>query len=75
MDTRLHRLALGISQARLARLAGVSRFRLNQAELGAARLSDEERARIADALHAEAARLRRVVEQIEHGAMTAGAGG
>lgn len=58
------RLALGISQCRLARLAGVSRFKICVFELGDGSLTPEEQARISSALQAETDRLRNVSVQV-----------
>jgi transcriptional regulator with XRE-family HTH domain len=67
-----HRGALGISQSKLARLSGVSRFRLNAFELGGGNLTPAEEEKIASALHAEAERLRNylgaVARVAQHGA-------
>lgn len=43
---REHRIALGISQSRLARLSGVSRFKICTNELGDAALTEEGQCRI-----------------------------
>jgi predicted transcriptional regulator len=58
------RSALGISQSRLARLSGVSRFKIWTFELGSGLLNAEEQRRIRLALEAEAGRLRSVAERI-----------
>jgi predicted transcriptional regulator len=64
------RRALQISQSRLARLAGVSRFKICLFELGDGSLSTDEQMRISAALEAEAERLRNVTVQIEFGPAT-----
>jgi len=60
IDLRTHRNTLGISQSRLARLSGVSRFKICLYELGDGCLSEEEWKRIGGALQAEAERLREI---------------
>ena len=55
---RFHREALGLSQAELARLSGVSRFKICPFELGDSKLTPEEQKCICTALLAEADRLR-----------------
>jgi transcriptional regulator with XRE-family HTH domain len=57
MDLRAYRLSLGISQSRLARLSGVSRFKLCVYELGSGSLTPEELTRIKGAFEHETARL------------------
>jgi predicted transcriptional regulator len=57
MILRSQRLELGLSQSRLSRLAGVSRFKLSQHELGGKSLTSEELERIDTAIHREAAGL------------------
>ena len=42
MDLRSHRKTIGISQSRLARLSGVSRFKICTYELGSAKLSPDD---------------------------------
>ena len=64
MYFRANRLALKLSQSELARLSGVSRFKICTFELGDASLTTEEQRRIAAALTSEAARLRSVVAQV-----------
>lgn len=49
-----------MSQSRLARLSGVSRFRLCTYELGGGSLSPEDLNRLQEALQAEAERLRSI---------------
>jgi hypothetical protein len=53
-----------MSQSGLARLSGVSRFKICTFELGGGVLSSEERRRIKVALEAEAARLSSVSAQL-----------
>ena len=57
---RSRRESLGISQSKLARISGVSRFKICMFELGGGSLSPEECQRIKSALEAEAARIRSV---------------
>jgi predicted transcriptional regulator len=54
---RSDRTSLGLSQSRLARLSGVSRFKICTYELGDASLTSEEQRQLSDALLAEAKRL------------------
>jgi transcriptional regulator with XRE-family HTH domain len=65
MRLRLKRNALGISQSRLARLSGVSRFKICTYELGGGSLSQDERQRVHAALLAEADRLRSLPGRIK----------
>ena len=60
MRLRTHRNTLGISQLRLARLSGVSKFKICTYELGDGSLSPEEQDRIHAALRNEAERLRNI---------------
>ena len=55
---RSRRESLGISQSKLARISGVSRFKICVFELGGGTLSPEECQRIKAALETEAARIR-----------------
>ena len=55
---------LGLSQAKLARLSGVSRFKICTAELGDTTLPPEDQEKIQQALQAEAARLHEVVSAL-----------
>jgi predicted transcriptional regulator len=64
MNLRSHRNALGISQSRLARTSGVSRFKICTYELGDSSLTADEQGRIREALQAEADRLRRIPGEI-----------
>jgi len=57
---RATRMSLGLSQSRLARVSGISRFKLCTYELGDRSLSADEQNRVRRALHAEAERLRRI---------------
>jgi predicted transcriptional regulator len=61
------RIALGISQSRLARLSGVSWFKICTHELGDAALTADEQSRIRESLQFEAERLRNISVQIEFG--------
>ena len=65
MNLRAHRNVLGISQSRLARLSGVSRFKICTYELGEGTLTTDEQRRIRETLHAEAERLRRIPRDLE----------
>lgn len=64
-DLRACRVSLGLSQSRLARLAGVSRFKICAYELGDRALSHEEQSRIRAALESEAQRLRDISVEVE----------
>lgn len=72
---RSNREALGVSQIRLARLAGVSRFKICVFEGGDGDLTAAEQARIRDALQAEAKRLRSISLQIDFGQLGSAASG
>lgn len=61
---KANRLSLGLSQSKLARLSGVSRFKLCTFELGGASFTPDERNRITTALTREAARLCTIVAQM-----------
>ena len=65
LEVKSERQKLQVSQARLARLAGVSRYKLGLAEFRAARLTAAELARIRRALRREAVRLRRAVQALK----------
>jgi predicted transcriptional regulator len=69
-DLRSHRLALGISQSRLARLSAVSRFKICTHELGDTVLTAEEQDRIRQSLQSEAERLRNISIQVEFSTST-----
>lgn len=58
MNLRSQRSILGLSQSRLARLSGVSRFKLCSFELGSGSLTSDELSRIGNAIEVEADRLR-----------------
>jgi predicted transcriptional regulator len=73
MDLRSHRIAIGISQSRLARLSGVSRFKICTYELGSTKLGPDDQSRIRAALTAEADRLRQVSIQVDFGQPSTGA--
>jgi predicted transcriptional regulator len=55
---RSRRESLGISQSKLSRISGVSRFKICMFELGGGSLSPEECQRLKTAFEAEAARIR-----------------
>jgi len=63
-NVRFNRIALGLSQSRLARLSGVSRFKICSYELGDGALRPDEQLRLQEALFAEAERLRNISLQI-----------
>jgi predicted transcriptional regulator len=67
MSLRGHRNALGISQSRLARLSGVSRFKICTFELGSGSLTAAEQGRIRESLQSEAERLRNISVPTEFG--------
>lgn len=67
LDLRSHRTVLGLSQSKLARLAGVSRFKICTYELGGGCLTSEEQDRICQALRAEVIRLRSLPAGIDLG--------
>lgn len=60
INLRSRRESLGISQSKLARISGVSRFKICMFELGGGALSPQECQRIKAAFEAEAARIRSV---------------
>jgi predicted transcriptional regulator len=61
---RANRISLGVSQSRLARLSGVSRFKICTYELGDGGLSPEEERRLYNVLQAEADRLSSIAVQL-----------
>ena len=65
MNLRADRGAVGISQSRLARLSGVSRFKICTFELGSGALDADELERINNVFRAEADRLRSISSQID----------
>jgi predicted transcriptional regulator len=67
MDLRSHRKALKMSQSKLARLSGVSRFKICLFELGDGPLAAEEQDRIRVALQVERNRLRDLAANIDFG--------
>jgi|SRR5215471_15690073 len=72
---RASRISLGISQSRLARLSGVSRFKICLFELGDGSLSAQEQNQIRGALQAETDRLRNLPENVEFGPDSGASGG
>ena len=64
MNIRPERRKLHISQPRLAKLAGVSRYKICLHEIGDAELSSQELRRIEAALRKEAGRLRAAIAGI-----------
>jgi predicted transcriptional regulator len=67
MDLRSRRKALGLSQSGLARMSGVSRFKICTFELGNGSLREDEQEKIRKALHAEANRLRNIPTEMNFG--------
>lgn len=67
MDLRSHRKSLGISQSRLARVAGVSRFKICLFELGDGSLTVDEENRVSAALQVEVERLREIPIHFDFG--------
>ncbi len=65
LSLRAHRNLVRISQSNLARLSGVSRFKICLYELGDGHLTLDEQDRIQEALTTEAARLRSIPDQID----------
>jgi hypothetical protein len=65
-NLRGNRIVLGVSQSKLARLSGVSRFKICLFELGDGSLTADEQIRIREALQAEAERLRQVFSPLRH---------
>jgi len=65
MSAKTIRAYLGVSQSRLARLSGVSRFKICTSELGDKPLTIEEASRIRAALQAEAERLCNLSKRLE----------
>jgi transcriptional regulator with XRE-family HTH domain len=65
LSLQSNRHALGISQSRVARISGVSRFKICTYELGEGSLTMDEQNRIRCALQAEVDRLRRLSANIE----------
>jgi predicted transcriptional regulator len=60
VNLRSSRQSLGISQSKLARISGVSRFKICTFELGGGSLNPQECERIRTALEAEAGRIRSI---------------
>jgi len=61
INLRSSRESLGISQSKLARISGVSRFKICTFELGGGSLSPQECQRIRTALETEAGRIRSII--------------
>jgi predicted transcriptional regulator len=68
---RTHREALGISQSRLARPAGVSRFKICLFEIGDGKLTEDELTKIRAALNGEIQRLQRLSATVDLARMSA----
>jgi transcriptional regulator with XRE-family HTH domain len=64
---RGNRIALGVSQSKLARLSGVSRFKICLYELGDGSLTADEQNHIRRALQTETDRLRNLPANVEFG--------
>lgn len=67
MSLRANRNALGMSQSKLARLSGVSRFKICIYELGEGSLTLNEQNRIKLALQSESERLRNLAPSVDFG--------
>ena len=67
MNLRSRRTEFGISQSRLARLTGVSRFKICTYEPGDTSLSNDEQIRIREALRTEAECHRNIPTQLGFG--------
>jgi predicted transcriptional regulator len=67
MDLRARRTALHLSQSRLARLSGVSRFKICLHEMGDKTLSAQDLERVETAIRREAQRLHGLTEPIAAG--------
>jgi transcriptional regulator with XRE-family HTH domain len=65
------RASIGLSQSRLARLSGVSRFKICLFELGDGKLTSEELARIRIAFQREIERFRTLSSMVEFARPTA----
>lgn len=61
------RSKLGLSQSKLARLAGVSRFKICTFELGGGSLTEQEQLQIRQALKLETARMRSIPLEMRDG--------
>jgi len=64
-DLQTRRTSLRLSQSALARLSGVSRFKICQFECGGSNLTQQEIARVNIAISDEATRLRAAATSIE----------
>ena len=64
-NLRSQRLILRISQSRLARISGVSRFKICLYELGDGSLTQDELGQIREALHSEVERLRGISAKMD----------
>lgn len=65
MNLRAYQIKLGMSQSRLIRLSGVSRFKICTDELGDGTLTSAEEVCVRSALKAEATRLRNLANDLE----------
>ncbi len=66
-DIRTRRSQLKISQSQLARLSGVSRFKLCMHELGDKPLNEKDEKEVEKAIRNEAARIQRCLRRIGMG--------
>ena len=66
-DIRARRSQLRISQSQLARLSGVSRFKICMHELGDKRLNEKDEKEVEKAIRNEAARIHRRLRRIGMG--------
>ena len=64
-DLKTKRIRLGLSQTRVARLAGVSRFKIALFELGDGDLTAEEQKKITRALQDEVIRLQACLSELQ----------
>ena len=65
MSIKTQRNSLRLSQSKLARISGVSRFKICMFELGSGTLTTEENERIKAALAYEIARLRQLTAEFD----------
>jgi predicted transcriptional regulator len=68
-DLQSRRLRLNLSQSHLARISGVSRYKICLHELGDLQLSPEERERIDRAIGAEICRLQAMLNTVAGGSI------
>jgi predicted transcriptional regulator len=70
MQLKEFRSTLQISQSKLARISGVSRFKICTYELGDSTLTSDERVRVLEALQSEADRLRTLPVHLDFEALS-----